>query len=56
MCVLMCVLRIHIKPSIFRNIFSKIEKAVNTFSIAEKFFSKNENYCVPLEHILAKSY
>ena len=33
----MFVLRIHIKPLIFDNIFSKIEKTVNTFSIFEKF-------------------
>ena len=38
---LMCALRVHIKLSIFENIFSRIEKAVNTFSIPEKFFSKN---------------
>ena len=35
----MCV---YIKPSIFWNIFSKIEKAVNTFSILEKKISKND--------------
>ena len=33
----------HIKFSIFRNIFSKIEKTVITFSILEKIFSKNGN-------------
>ena len=37
----------HIKLSIFENIFSKIEKTVNTFSILEKKYFKNENYCVP---------
>ena len=37
----MCALRVHIKPSIFGNIFLKIEKAVNTFSIPNNFFSKN---------------
>ena len=31
-----------VKPSIFGNIFSKIEKAVNTFSILKKIFSKND--------------
>ena len=36
----MCALRTHIKFSIFRNIFSKIEKVIITFSILEKFFSK----------------
>ena len=51
----MCVLRAHIKLSIFGNIFSKIEKVVNTFSILEKTFPKMINYCVPLEHTLAKS-
>ena len=40
---LMCALRAHIKLFIFGNIFSEIEKAVITFSILEKFFSKNEN-------------
>ena len=39
----MCALRAHIKLSIFRNILSGIEKVVITFSILEKFFSKNEN-------------
>ena len=42
----MCVFRIHIKLSIFRNIFSEIEKAVITFLILEKFFLKIEiNVC-----------
>ena len=40
---LTCALRAHIKLSIFRNLFSGIEKAVITFSILEKFFSKNGN-------------
>ena len=39
----MCALRAHIKFSFFGNIFLKIEKAVITFSILEKIFSKNEN-------------
>ena len=43
------------KPSIFRNIFSKFEKAVNSFSISEKTFQKMINYCVPLGHTLVKS-
>ena len=51
----MCALRAHIKLSIFWNIFSEIEKTINTFSISNKNFSKNENYCVPLGHTLAKS-
>ena len=38
-------LRTHIKLFIFGNIFSRIEKIVNTFLISKKFFSKNENYC-----------
>ena len=33
----------HIKFSIFRNIFSGIEKTVITFSILEKIFFKNGN-------------
>ena len=43
-------------PSIFGNIFLVIKKAVNIFSIFEKFFCKNKNYCVPLGNTLAKSY
>ena len=39
----MCVLRAHIKFSIFRNIFSGIEKIVIIFLILEKNFLKNEN-------------
>ena len=39
----MCALRAHIKLSIFGNIFLGIKKIVITFSILEKFFSKNEN-------------
>ena len=39
----MCALRAHIKLSIFGNIFSEIEKAVITFSILKKIFSKNGN-------------
>ena len=42
----MCALRAHIKLSIFRNIFSGIEKVVITFSIFEKIFPKMEiNVC-----------
>ena len=40
---LMCTLKAHIKFSIFRNIFSGIEKVIITFSILENFFSKNGN-------------
>ena len=40
---LICALRTHIKLSIFRNIFSGIEKTVITFSILEKILPKNEN-------------
>ena len=36
----MCVLSVYIKLSIFRNIFLKIEKIVNTFLISEKIFLK----------------
>ena len=49
-------LKEHIKSSIFGNIFSGIEKAVNTFSIPEKFFPKMIYYCMPLEHTLVKSF
>ena len=51
----MCVLKSHIKLFIFKNIFSKIKKVVNIFSIFDKFFSKNENYCISSKHILATS-
>ena len=51
----MCALKVHIKSSIFENIFLRIEKVINTFSIPEKIFSKMINYCVPLGHTLAKS-
>ena len=48
----MCVLSAHIKSSIFENIYSKIEKCVNTFSIFEKIFSKMNNLtCVLRTHI-----
>ena len=36
----MYVLKVHIKLSIFRNIFLRIEKTIITFSILEKKFSK----------------
>ena len=39
----MCALRAHIKLSIFKNIFLGIEKAIITFSILDKNFSKNGN-------------
>ena len=51
----MCALWPHIKPFIFGLIFSRVEKAVSTFSIFEKIFPKVINYCVPLGHTLAKS-
>ena len=51
----MYALKAHIKPSIFKNIFSEIEKAVNTFSIPEKIFPKMINFCVLLRHTLTKS-
>lgn len=45
----MCALRVHIKPFIFGNIFSKIEKAVIIFSIPEKIFLKIENLIYALK-------
>ena len=39
----MYVLRTHIKLSIFKNIFSEIEKTVITFLIFEKKIFKNRN-------------
>ena len=52
---LMCALRVYIKPSIFGNIFSEIEKTINIFSIPKKIFPKIINYCVPFGHTLVKS-
>ena len=39
----------------FGNIFSGIEKVVNTFSILKKIFPKMINYCALLGHTLVKS-
>ena len=50
----MCVLRAHIKLSIFRNIFSKIEKVVITFSILKKIFSKIESLMCALRVRISK--
>ena len=48
----MCVLNAHIKFSIFKNIFSGIEKIVITFSILEKFFfQKWKLMCALRAHI-----
>ena len=46
----MSALRAYIKPSIFQNIFSKIEKIVNIFSIFKKFFSKINGLMYVLIH------
>lgn len=44
-------LRPHINPFIYGKTFSRIEKAVNTFSILENFFfPKTNNYYVSLEY------
>ena len=48
---LMCALRAHIKFSIFRNIFSRIEKVVITFSIPKKIFQKWKLMCALRAHI-----
>ena len=45
----MCALRAHIKLSIFRNIFSGIEKAAITFSILEN--TQGFNVCVVLNFL-----
>ena len=50
----MCALRAHIKLSIFRNIFSKIEKVVITFSILKKIFSKIESLMCALRARISK--
>ena len=48
----MCALRAHIKLSIFRNIFSGIEKVMPIFSISEKMFLKIESLmCALRAHI-----
>ena len=52
----MCILRAHIKPSIFRNIFSEIEKVLSFFNFRENI-SKNGwlNVCLKgTRHTLAK--
>ena len=50
------LVNVYSKPSIFRNIFLKIEKVINTFSISEKTFPKMINYCVPLRYTLVKFF
>ena len=50
----MCVLRTHIKLSVFENIFSEIEKAVITFSILEKMFPKTESLMCALRTHISK--
>ena len=50
----MCVLRTHIKLSVFENIFSEIEKAVITFSILEKMFPKTESLMCALRAHISK--
>ena len=41
-------------PSIFGNILLGIEKTVNTFSISEKFFSKNDYLLCALRAHISK--
>ena len=43
----------HIKFSIFKNIYSKIEKIVNTFSIFKKIFPKTFQWLVGLSSAFA---
>ena len=43
----MCVLRAHIKPPIFGNIFLRIEKVLTVFSILEKMFPKIDGLMCP---------
>ena len=48
----MCTLRAHIKFSIFKNIFSGIEKVIITFSILEKkIFQKWKLMCALRAHV-----
>ena len=50
--LLMCALRAHIKLSVFRNIFSRIEKVMTAFLIPEKIFPKTKNLiCTLRTHI-----
>ena len=50
----MCALRAHIKQFIFGNIFLKIEKAVNIFSIFEKIFPKMDGLMCALKTYIDK--
>ena len=50
----MCILRAHIKSSIFRNIFSEIEKTINTFSIPKKMFLKMDGLMCALRAHVSK--
>ena len=52
---LMCALRTHVNKSSFEKVLLGIEKAVKTFSIFDKLFSKLIYYCVSLRHTLVKS-
>ena len=53
----MCALRAHIKLSIFRNIFSRIEKATITFSILKnKNLKIKINVYAHVNKILQKFY
>ena len=51
----MCALRAHIKPFIFENIFSIIEKIVEKVVFSIKMFPKINDLSVPLRHTLVKS-
>ena len=51
---LMCVLRTHIKFSVFGNIFSRIEKVMTAFSILKKIFLKTENLMCALRAHISK--
>ena len=50
----MCALRAHIKLSVFKNIFSRIEKVITAFSIPEKMFPKTESLMCALRAHISK--
>ena len=50
---LTCALRVYINKSVFEKILSRIEKAVKTFSISDKTFSKNS---IPLCALVKSFY
>ena len=50
----MCALRAHIKLSVFRKNFSRIEKVMTVFSIPEKIFPKLDDLMCALRAHISK--